>query len=100
MSIDRATVDYVARLARLALSDEERDRLTQQLGDILRHFAALQTLETEAVEPTADVVALTNVARPDVPGPCLPREGVLAAAPEAEDGYVKVPPVIEMESAP
>jgi aspartyl-tRNA(Asn)/glutamyl-tRNA(Gln) amidotransferase subunit C len=100
VSIDRATVDYVANLARLALTDEERDRLTQQLGDILTHFATLQTLDTDAVEPTSDVVALVNIPRDDVPGPCLPRDIVLAAAPEAEDGYIKVPPVIEMESPP
>jgi aspartyl-tRNA(Asn)/glutamyl-tRNA(Gln) amidotransferase subunit C len=100
MSIDRATVDYVAKLARLALTDEERDRLTQELGDILHYFATLQALDTDAVEPTSDFVALTNVVRDDVPGPCLPRDAVLTAAPEAEDGYVKVPPVIEMEPAP
>ena len=98
--IDRETVDYVARLARLALSDEERDRYTKQLADLLAHFAMLQTLDTEAVEPTSDVVALANVVRDDVPGPCLSRDAVLAAAPEAEDGYFKVPPVIETESAP
>jgi len=100
MSIDRSTVDHVAHLARLALTDEERDRLTRQLGDILDHFAMLQRLDTEAVEPTSDVVPLANVVRDDVPGPCLPREAVLAAAPEADDGYIKVPPVIETESTP
>ena len=100
MSIDPATVDYVARLARLALTGEERERLTRQLGDILAHFAMLQTLDTDPVEPTSDVVALANVVRDDVPGPCLPRDAVLAASPEAEDGYIKVPPVIETEPAP
>lgn len=100
MAIDRATVDYVARLARLALSDDERERFTRQLGDILEHFAVLQGLDTEQVEPTADVNALANVVRDDVPGPCLPREEVLAAAPDVEDGYVRVPPVIETEPEP
>ena len=100
MSIDRSAVDHAARLARLALSDEERERFTQQLGDILAHFAMLQALDTDPVEPTSDVVALANIVRDDVPGPCLPPDTVLAAAPEAEDGYIKVPPVIETESAP
>ncbi len=100
MAIDRATVDYVARLARLALSDDERERFTRQLGDILEHFAVLSGLDTEQIEPTADVNALANVVRDDVPGPCLPREEVLAAAPDAEDGYVRVPPVIETEPEP
>jgi aspartyl-tRNA(Asn)/glutamyl-tRNA(Gln) amidotransferase subunit C len=100
VSIDHTLVDYVANLARLALTGEERDRFTRQLGDILAHFAMLQQLDTDAIEPTSDVVALANVTRDDVPGPSLPRDAVLAAAPEAEDGYVKVPPVIEMGSAP
>ena len=100
MSIDRTTVDYVARLARLALSDEERERFTRQLTDILDHFAVLQALDTERVEPTADVNALANVVRDDVPGSCLSRDEVLTAAPAAEDGYFKVPPIIEMEPAP
>ena len=100
MSIDRPTVDHVARLARLALTDEERERLARQLGDILAHFATLQTLDTDTVEPTSDVVGHANALRDDVPGSCLPREVVLEAAPEAEAGYVKVPPVIETEPVP
>lgn len=100
MSIDRATVDYVANLARLALTEEEGDRFTRQLGDILAHFAVLQALDTESVEPTSDVVTLANVVREDVPGPCLDRDVVLAAAPDTDDGYIKTPPVIETESAP
>ena len=98
--IDRGVVDHIARLARLALTDEERGRLARQLGDILAHFATLQAFDTEAVEPTSDVVARANVVRDDVPGPCLPRDLALAAAPASEDGYVKVPPVIETEPAP
>lgn len=98
MSIDRGTVDYVANLARLSLTDEERERLTRQLRDILAHFAMLQQLDTDAVEPASNVVALANVVRDDVPGPCLPRDAMLAGAPAAEDGYIKVPPVIETES--
>lgn len=100
MAIDRATVEYVARLARLALSDDERERFTRQLADILEHFAVLQGLDTAHVDPTTDVNALANVVREDVPGPCLARDDVLAAAPEAEDGYVRVPPVIESEPEP
>jgi aspartyl-tRNA(Asn)/glutamyl-tRNA(Gln) amidotransferase subunit C len=100
MTIDRATVDYVARLARLALTDDERERFARQLTDILEHFAVLQGLDTASVETTADVNALANVVRDDVPGPCLPRDEVLAEAPEAEEGYVKVPAVIEPEPEP
>jgi aspartyl-tRNA(Asn)/glutamyl-tRNA(Gln) amidotransferase subunit C len=100
MSIDRATVDYVARLARLALTEDERERFTRQLADILHHFAMLQSVNTERVEPTADVNAPANVVRDDVPGRCLSRDAVLAAAPESEDGYLKVPAVIDTEPVP
>src|SRR3990170_3136256 len=100
MSIDRATVDHVARLARLDLSDEERDRFTRQLAGLLEYFAALQQLDTEGVEPTSHVVNITNVTRDDTPRPGLPRGAVLAGAPEHEDGFFKVPPVIETETPP
>ena len=98
MGIDRTVVDHVARLARLELSDEERDLFTRQLCALLEHFAALQHLRTDGVEPTSHVVELTNVAREDVPRAGLPREAILGSAPEREDGFFKVPPVIEPEA--
>lgn len=100
MSIDRATVDHVARLARLELSEEERERFTRQLADLLDYFAMLQGLDTEGVEPTSHVVELANVTREDTPGACLSREAALADAPEQEDGFFRVPPVIETETPP
>jgi aspartyl-tRNA(Asn)/glutamyl-tRNA(Gln) amidotransferase subunit C len=100
MSIDRATVDHVARLARLDLSDEERDRFTRQLAGLLEYFAALQQLDTEGIEPTSHVVEMANVTREDASRPGLTREAVLAAAPAHQDGFFKVPPVIETETPP
>jgi len=97
MSIDLAIVDHVARLARLELSSEERQRFTEQLASILDYCATLNQLDTEHVEPTAHVLAMTNVFRDDTPGASLAREAVLAAAPEHEDGFFKVPPIIETE---
>ena len=100
MSIDRATVDHVARLARLDLSEEERKRFTRQLAALLEYFATLQQLDTEGIEPTSHVIEMANVSREDEARPGLNREAVLAAAPEHEDGFFKVPPVIETETPP
>lgn len=97
MPIDPSIVDHVARLARLELSEEERQRFTQQLASILDYCATLNQLDTEHVEPTSHVLALTNVFRDDVPGTPLARDTVLDAAPDHEDGFFKVPPIIETE---
>ncbi len=95
MAIDRTIVDRVARLARLSLTDEERETFTRQLRDILDYFARLQELDLRAAEPTAHAPAATNVLREDVARPGLDRAEVLAAAPAQEDGFFKVPPVLE-----
>lgn len=97
MSITPAIVDHVARLARLELSPDERDRLTVQLGAILEYCAKLNELPTDEVEPTSHVIVMTNVFREDAVGTPLPRDAVLAGAPEQEDGFFKVPPIIEAE---
>lgn len=98
--IDRNVVDHVARLARLALTDEERDRFTRQLAALLDHFAALQQLDTEGVEPTSQVAEAAGAIREDVPRPGLAREAILAGAPQSQDGFFKVPAVIEAEDLP
>jgi aspartyl-tRNA(Asn)/glutamyl-tRNA(Gln) amidotransferase subunit C len=90
-------IDHVARLARLALTDEERDRLREQLGLILDHAGRVQEVAAEEVPPTAHPVPQTNVFREDQPGECLPPDEVLAGAPEAEDGRFKVPRIVEVE---
>jgi aspartyl-tRNA(Asn)/glutamyl-tRNA(Gln) amidotransferase subunit C len=90
-------IDHVARLARLALTAEERDRLRDQLGLILDHAGRVQEVAAEDVPPTAHPVPQTNVFREDEPGPCLPAEEALAGAPEAEEGRFKVPRIVEVE---
>ena len=95
MAIDPARVDHVARLARLSLTDEERAMFTEQLRNILEYFARLQELDLTAVEPTSHVLAAANVQRGDAARPSLDRAEVLAAAPAQEDGFFKVPPVLE-----
>ncbi|MGH2774286.1 MAG: Asp-tRNA(Asn)/Glu-tRNA(Gln) amidotransferase subunit GatC [Actinomycetota bacterium] len=98
MDIDRATVDHVARLARLDLSDEERERMTTELGNILEHAAKIQALDLDEVEPTSHAIPIRNVMRPDEAGPSLTQEEALSGAPEAEDGRFKVPRILEEET--
>lgn len=92
--ITRAEVEHVARLARLALRDDEIESLTSQLGSILDHVAQVSALDTRNVPPTAHPLPLVNVLRPDVVRPTLARDEVLAAAPDAEDGRFRVPRIL------
>jgi aspartyl-tRNA(Asn)/glutamyl-tRNA(Gln) amidotransferase subunit C len=93
--IDDRTVAHVARLSRLELSDEERERFRAQLGSILEHFQNLLALDLSNEPPASDAAPLTNVLRDDVARPSLPIDDVLANAPAVEDGCFVVPPVIE-----
>lgn len=95
--IDDRTVAHVARLSRLELTDEERERFRAQLGSILEHFQSLLALDLTGLTPTAHASEITNVLRDDTVQPCLPLDEVLANAPASEDGWFVVPPVIEGE---
>lgn len=97
MAIDRRIVEHVARLARLALTDEERERFTGQLARILEYCARLDALDLRDVPATSHVIPLTNVLRDDVVTPSLPRDEVLAQAPGHEQGFFRVPQVFEGE---
>jgi aspartyl-tRNA(Asn)/glutamyl-tRNA(Gln) amidotransferase subunit C len=90
-------VEHVARLARLALTDEEMERFRRQLGLILEHAAKVGEVAAEDVPPTAQPVPRSNVTRPDVPGPCLMPEEALAGAPDREGDLFRVPPLVEAE---
>ncbi len=92
--LTRADVEHVARLARLALTDEEIDGLTSELGAILEYAAQVSALDTEGVPPTAHPLPLANVFRRDDIRPCLFRDEVLAEAPAAEDGRFRVPRIL------
>jgi aspartyl-tRNA(Asn)/glutamyl-tRNA(Gln) amidotransferase subunit C len=89
--IEREEVRHVARLARLALSDAEVDRLAVELASVLEHIATINQLDLEGVPPTSHVVAVENALRPDVPRPCLPRERTLESAPAVVDDGFAVP---------
>jgi aspartyl-tRNA(Asn)/glutamyl-tRNA(Gln) amidotransferase subunit C len=95
MALSREQVEHVAHLARLGLSDEEIDRFQQQLSQILGHMQALDTVDTSAIPPTAQVIPLSSVMRDDVVRPSLPVEDVLRNAPRREGDFFKVPPVLE-----
>ena len=95
MAIDRAAVDHVARLARLDLSEEERERMREELDHILQHAEKVQELDLDGIEPTSHALAVANVMRGDEVRPSLPRDAALANAPEVEDGRFKVPRIIE-----
>ena len=103
MALTIADVEHVAALARLGLTEEEKERLREQLSSILEHINALSELDTDAIPPTAQVIALSNVLRDDVAAASLPREEVLRNAPRANDGFFEVDAVLggsdEEESA-
>lgn len=93
-------VDHVARLARLELTAEEKERLRSQLGAILDHAAKVGEVATDDVPPTASAIPRANVYRPDErddPVGSMPRDDVLANAPEREDDRFRVPRIVEVQ---
>jgi aspartyl-tRNA(Asn)/glutamyl-tRNA(Gln) amidotransferase subunit C len=95
MALTSEEVLHIARLARIALTDEDVARFTAQLSGILDHFTALAAVDTEGLEPTAHPLPLSNVMRADLVAPSLPRDEALANAPRTEEGYVRVRAVLE-----
>lgn len=95
MALSTDDVRDIARLARIAVSDDEVERMREQLSSILDHFEVLSEIDTEGVPPTAQSFNLTNVERPDEPGDPIDREGALDAAPRREDGYFRVKAVLD-----
>jgi len=98
LTLSDQEVRYVADLANLRLSDEEVSRMSHDLGQILTHIEQLNSLNTEGVEPMAQVLfnaGETAALRPDVPHTPLSNEEALANAPASGAGYFKVPKVIE-----
>ena len=93
--ISREDVEHVARLARLGLTDDEIDRMQGQLNRILEAIGQLQAVDTSAVGPTAQVIALENVMRDDEPRPGLSRDAALSNAPLREGDHLRVPVVLE-----
>ncbi len=89
--IEREQVLHVAKLARLRLPEAEVERMAGELSGILEHVDRIGELDLDDVAPTAHVVDLENVLRPDQPRPSWPREAVLEQAPDPADGAFRVP---------
>ena len=92
--IDREQVVHVAALARLALSDAEIDRMQADLQQILQAFEALNALDVSDVAPTAQVIPLATVERPDTTEAPLARDDVMRNAPRVERDQIRVPAVL------
>ena len=92
--ISREEVAHVARLAQLALSEDELDSFTSQLAAVLDHAADLEALNVDDVEPSMHPFPLKNILRIDEPGEGFEIEEVLEVAPEVEEGQFRVPPIL------
>ena len=90
-------IEHVALLARLELTDEEKERLRAQLGLILEHAAKVGEVATSDVPPTASAIPRANVFRPDEPRPSLSAQEALANAPATADDRFLVPRIVEVE---
>jgi aspartyl-tRNA(Asn)/glutamyl-tRNA(Gln) amidotransferase subunit C len=88
-------VRHVARLARLALSEDELERMRAEMSAILDYMDKLRSLDTKGVEPTSHAVPLRNVLRADEPVPSLPLDDMLANAPDRDGDTFRVPRIIE-----
>lgn len=87
-------IEYVARLARLSLTEPEKERFRKDLAEILAYVGKLNQIDTEAIQPTSHILSVQNVFRDDEVSPSLPKDVVLANAPQKKDGLFKVPKII------
>ena len=88
-------VEHVARLSRLALTDQEKERMRRELDGILSYIDKLRALDTTGVPPTSHAVPMTNVMREDEPRPSLSQDEMLANAPERSGEFFRVPKILE-----
>lgn len=95
MSITIEEIQHVARLARLALTEDEQVAMQQELGAILDHIGKLNELDTTGVDPTYHAVEMSNVLRDDEVRPSYPVDEVLKNAPDRQDPYFLVPRILE-----
>ncbi|MBN2284705.1 MAG: Asp-tRNA(Asn)/Glu-tRNA(Gln) amidotransferase subunit GatC [Deltaproteobacteria bacterium] len=95
MKLTKAEVEHVAHLARLTISEEEKDMFTSQLNDILLYMDILNRIDTGGIEPMTHAISLENALRDDVRQESLGTEASLANAPDDAGDCFKVPRVIE-----
>jgi aspartyl-tRNA(Asn)/glutamyl-tRNA(Gln) amidotransferase subunit C len=96
-AISRAEVAHLARLSRLAVTDEELDMFAGQLDVILNSIQRIGDVTAADIPPTSHSVPLTNVLREDVIEPCLSREDALAGAPDTAEDRFRVPRILDEE---
>ena len=99
MSLTSEEVEHIAHLARLQLSEEEKERYRQQLSSILEHVAKLQALNTEGIQPMGNLAAERSRLREDQIGECLTSEELLSNAPDVQSNQFRVPPVLDQDSS-
>jgi aspartyl-tRNA(Asn)/glutamyl-tRNA(Gln) amidotransferase subunit C len=97
-AISREEVAHLARLARLAVTDEELDTFAGQLDEILQSVARVGEVAAQDIPPTSHAVPLTNVLRDDVVVPGLGQDEALTGAPDKEDGRFRVPRILDEEA--
>jgi len=95
MALTLQEVEHIAQLARLQLSEDEKNRYREQLSAILEYAARLQQLDTTGISPTSSVLPARSVLRVDEPRPGLTLDALLRNAPESEKGQFRVPPVFD-----
>jgi aspartyl-tRNA(Asn)/glutamyl-tRNA(Gln) amidotransferase subunit C len=95
MTLTLSEVEHIAQLARLELTDEEKELYRQQLSAILEYASRLQKLDTSQIPPTSSVLPPRSRLRPDVSAPSLAVKDILRNAPQAENDQFRVPPVME-----
>ena len=93
MKLSKDEIQNIAKLARVELSEEEQEKLSEQLTDILEYVEKLQQVNTDDVETTSQVTGLENVYREDEVVVCADKDKLIHQAPESEDGLIKSKPV-------
>jgi aspartyl-tRNA(Asn)/glutamyl-tRNA(Gln) amidotransferase subunit C len=99
MSLSLVEVEHIADLARLELSEKEKERFREQLSAILEYAARLRELDTSGIPPTSSLLPEGNVLRPDQSRPSLPLETLLLNAPQVQDGQFRVPVILDPDQA-
>lgn len=95
MKVTRKTIEHVANLARLNLTEQQKEKLTIEMEDIISYVDKLNELDTSNIKPMEHVIPIKNVLREDRSEKSYDREKILANAPSSEDGCFKVPKIVE-----
>jgi len=95
MKISKEEIEHIAMLARLSLSEEEKELFISQLSSVLDYMKKLNELDTADIEPTSHVLPLGNVMRDDTPSPSIPKEDALMNAPNHTEKFYRVTKIIE-----